>query len=250
MMISKKPIAVVTGSSGFLGREICKRFHEDGYIVLGIDQILIENNFCDGFIQIDLNELVCNLVLINNILSLIESYENAGFLRVLINNAAYQFVSHSHPISLNEMSKSVNVNALAPYYLTTTLAGRLASSKGLVVNISSIHARLTKAGFTAYSSTKAMLSALTRSLAIEYGGRFQIICVEPAAIDTGMLREGFVNEPDKLAVLNSYHPSGRIGTVEEVAKFVAMICMSNIEFLHGACIDISGGIAGRLHDPN
>ena len=103
---------------------------------------------------------------------------------MLINNAAYQFIKIEHPLNINEFTKTLNTNLLVPYVLISHFANDLESNEGSVVNVSSIHARLTKPGFSFYASSKAALSMLTKSLAVDYGDRFRINCVEPAAIDT------------------------------------------------------------------
>ena len=125
----------------------------------------------------------------------------------------------------------------------------MAAQTGSVVNVGSIHTRLTKPGFVAYSTSKAALSALTRGLALDYADRFRINCVEPASVSTPMLIDGFKDAPEKLRALESHHPQQRIATPEEIAELIFLISASGIGFLHGACIDISGAISSRLHDP-
>ena len=119
----------------------------------------------------------------------------------------------------------------------------------LYLNIGSIHSKLTKAKFCAYSSSKAALSSLTKSLAIDFGHKFRINAIEPGAIDTPMLRAGFSDDEYKIQELANYHPSGKISKVEEVAELVAILCTAKLNSMHGSCIDMSGGISGRLHDP-
>ena len=167
----------------------------------------------------------------------------------IVNNAAYQYISKCHPIELEKITRTLNVNLIAPYILTSHLAEDLEKTKGSVINISSIHARLTKPGFSIYASSKAALSMLTKSLAIDFGGKFRVNCIEPAAIDTIMLRDGFNDKTEKINELKSFHPQGRIAQPEEVANLAVKITEPGIDFLHGACIDISGGISSRLHDP-
>ena len=138
---------------------------------------------------------------------------------------------------------------MAPYIFTSQLASDLEESKGSVINISSVHAKLTKPGFSFYASSKAGLSMLTKSLAIDYGDKFRINCIEPAAIDTRMLRDGFNNDERKINELKGYHPQNRIASPEEIAKLALKITELDVEFLHGSCIDMSGAISSRLHDP-
>ena len=64
-----------------------------------------------------------------------------------------------------------------------------------------------------------------------------------------MLKDGFVEEPEKLQELKSYHPAGKIGTPEQLATFVKSITEQRGGFLTGAVIEFSGGIASKLHDP-
>ena len=90
---------------------------------------------------------------------------------------------------------------------------------------------------------------LTKSLAIDFGDKFRINCIEPAAINTKMLKDGFKNNISKIEKLATYHPQNKIANPSEVAELAFKISSSEIEFLHGSCIDMSGAISSRLHDP-
>jgi NAD(P)-dependent dehydrogenase (short-subunit alcohol dehydrogenase family) len=242
-------LVVITGTSGALGTAIAKRFKQSGYIVCGLDVTAKDNANIDLFIEVDLNRFVTDEQMKSEVIAKIKKWAGGNTIRTIVNNAAYQYVSKSHPIDVNEMLKSYNVNVVAPYLLISSLAEQITKSIGCVVNVGSIHARLTKPGFLAYSTTKAALSALTRGLAIDYVDRFRINCIEPASISTPMLVDGFKSNPEKLNELESYHPQNRIATPMEVAEMIYQINSSKIRFLHGSCIDMSGGISSRLHDP-
>ena len=77
----------------------------------------------------------------------------------------------------------------------------------------------------------------------------RINCIEPASVETAMLLDGFKDFPGKKLELENYHPQKRISTPDEIAELVYIISSAGVRFLHGSCIDISGGIANRLHDP-
>ena len=242
-------LALITGVSGAIGAAIAQVFKNVGYETCGIDLKNPNSANIDRFFSADLNEFATDESCRKKLITQIKEWVGPGTLQVLINNAAYQYVSTNHPIDPQEFMRSHNVNVLAPYLLIASLADLMSNSTGSVVNIGSIHSRLTKPGFIAYSTSKAALSALTRGLAIDYADRFRINCIEPAAVSTPMLIDGFKNCPDKLQELEHYHPQLRISTPEEIAQIVLQICSSDIRFLHGACIDVSGGISSRLHDP-
>jgi NAD(P)-dependent dehydrogenase (short-subunit alcohol dehydrogenase family) len=244
-----KKLSIITGVSGDLGTALCTTFLKNGYEVFGIDLVnplKLENL---RFLKFDLNDAINIPSRKNFLFEEINKWKGSNEISVLINNAAYQFLSTKHPIDLSKFTQTLNVNLVAPYVLTSFLASDLEKTRGSVINISSVHARLTKPGFSFYASSKAALSMLTKSLAIDFGSKFRINCIEPAAINTKMLRDSFNNNKSKINELNSYHPQNKIADPKEIAELVLKITNSDIEFLHGSCIDMSGGISSRLHDP-
>lgn len=240
---------LVTGSTGAIGCAISRKFKAAGWVVCGIDQVAGEPKAIDHFIEVDLNKLVVDEQYKGSVISEIVSWLNGHTLDVLVNNAAYQFVTTNHPMPASELMKSYNINVIAPYLLITELSSMLTEKTASVVNIGSIHSRLTKPGFVSYATTKAALAALTRGLALDYEDRLRINCIEPASVETPMLLDGFKNFPEKKLELENYHPQKRISTPDEIAELVSLISSDGVRFLHGSCIDISGGIACRLHDP-
>jgi NAD(P)-dependent dehydrogenase (short-subunit alcohol dehydrogenase family) len=90
---------------------------------------------------------------------------------------------------------------------------------------------------------------MTRAMAVDLGSRIRVNAIEPAAIETDMLKAGFTEQPEKFAELQACHPQGRIGKPEEVAALALSVASGELRFLHGACIGMDGGISGRLHDP-
>jgi NAD(P)-dependent dehydrogenase (short-subunit alcohol dehydrogenase family) len=144
---------------------------------------------------------------------------------------------------------TLEVNLLAPFFITKLLLTQLEQVKGCVINISSIHASLTKSNFVAYATSKSALSGLTRSMAVDLGKRIRINAIEPAAIETRMLRDGFKNNSDRLKELELCHPVGEIGQVDDLSKLALAIASDELSFLHGTCIPFDGGIRSRLHDP-
>lgn len=240
---------LVTGSTGAIGSAISKKFKEAGCTVCGIDIVRGKSDYIDYFIETDLNQFVVDETTRESVLSKISIWLGSNTLDVLINNAAYQYVSLQHPIPIDELTKSYNVNVIAPYLLVTTLSKVITNDSASVVNIGSIHRKLTKPGFVAYATTKSALASLTKGLALDYGNRFRINCIEPASVETPMLLDGFKDFPEKKLDLENHYPQKRISTVKEIAELAFMISSSEVKFLHGSCIDISGGIASRLHDP-
>ena len=172
----------------------------------------------------------------------------SGRLNVLINNAALQIVSPIEEILLQDWQRSLNINLTAPFLLSVKLLDELIATQGNIINISSIHAKLTKPNFTAYATSKSGLSGLTKSLAVEIGNKVRVNSISPAAIDTQMLREGFTNIENGLENLSNYHPSKSIGLSTDVVEAALYLANGN-KFVNGMEITLDGAISSRLHDP-
>ena len=244
--------AVITGSSGGIGSALVDAFLSDNYSVVGIDTTDSGRNSV-GFVEInaDLFEFTKNENYREQILNQIKNHlpERLDDF-VLINNAAVQILNPVSKLNLSDWDKTLTVNTMAPFFLVQGFLEQLTKTHGHVINISSIHSRLTKANFSCYATSKAALEALTRSLALELSANgVSVNAIAPAAIATQMLKDGFAESPEKLKELESYHPAGMIGSPEQLASFVKSVVGQRGGFLNGAILEFNGGIGSRLHDP-
>jgi len=242
---------VITGAAGGIGRALVARFVSEGYEVIATDVVAQPTEIKSShYFQIDLNRLVEDEGYASEQMARIGSVLVDQKLDALVNNAAIQILGGIDSLSRESWKTTLNVNLLAPFILTQGLLPFLQNSKGNVVNVSSIHARLTKRNFVAYATSKAALSGMTRALAVDLGGRVAINSIELAAIETEMLKAGFSGKEELFEQLAQCHPSGRIGKAEEVAALVLSICSGEMSFLNGSCLAMDGGISGRLFDPD
>ena len=242
--------AIITGVAGAIGTALVQEFQRQGIQVFGLDKVPKPAHLdIDNYLQLDLQELVTKSPNAREeMLDEILIWIGSEGLDVLVNNAAIQNLASVEDLELGAWQSSMNVNLLAPFFLVKAFLPSLSQVKGSVVNVSSVHARLTKSGFIAYATSKAALSGMTRAMAVELGNRIRVNAVEPASIQTPMLSASFQGQDERLLGLAECHPQGRIGSPEEVAALVYAIAMGNFKFLNGACIDMSGGISARLHD--
>jgi len=87
-------------------------------------------------------------------------------------------------------------------------------------------------------------------MAVDLGPRVRVNAIEPAAIETDMLKVSFAGKPELYRQLEACHPQQRIGQPEEVARLALAIAAYGMNFLHGACIGLDGGISSKLYDPD
>jgi NAD(P)-dependent dehydrogenase (short-subunit alcohol dehydrogenase family) len=138
--------------------------------------------------------------------------------------------------ALDAWHEVFQLNFFAPLMLARGFAGALARGKGAVVNITSIagHAVHPFAG-SAYSTSKAALSALTREMAVEFAQLgVRVNAVAPGEIETAMLSP----EYDMLIPRIPLH---RLGSTDDVAKTVFYLCGDGAAYVTGTEIFVTGG---------
>nr|WP_320011006.1 SDR family oxidoreductase [uncultured Desulfobulbus sp.] len=248
-----KGFVIITGAAGGIGQAFVDVFASSGYGVIGIihkNKPPIPKGRSIHYITCNLAQTVEDSEYASKIFEQIRAVYPPNLLKGLINNAATQILGGADSLTRKDWQETLNVNLLAPFLWSQAFLKELETAKGSIINISSIHAHLTKKNFVAYATSKAALSGMTRALAIDLQGRVKVNAIEPAAIETQMLRAGFIDKPELYSQLEACHPQQRIGNPEEVATLCLSLIDSKLDFIHGATIAIDGGISGRLHDPD
>jgi NAD(P)-dependent dehydrogenase (short-subunit alcohol dehydrogenase family) len=242
--------AVITGAAGGIGQAMVKEFVANGYTVIATDWVPAPEGLgAHHYLQADLARTVGDEAYAEQVFSQIQSWLGKAGLAALINNAAVQILGGADSLTRNDWQQTLNVNLVAPFIWIQALLPALEHAKGSVVNISSIHAKLTKKNFVAYATSKAALSGMTRALAVDLGPRVRINAIEPAAIETEMLLAGFTDKPELYIRLQDCHPSQQIGHPCDVARLAILLVDKSIAFMHGACLSIDGSIGNVLLDP-
>jgi NAD(P)-dependent dehydrogenase (short-subunit alcohol dehydrogenase family) len=244
---AKAKTAVVTGAGGGIGGAVCTALRAARYRVIGCD-VRDATPDCDLFLRLQLRDLCGSDAARGAVLSSIRGALGSDPLTLLVNNAAVQLLGSSNDLSVDAWRETLDVNLLAPFLLTQGLLPELERARGSVVNVASVHASLTKPGFVAYATSKSALVGLTRSMAVDLGGRVRVNAVLPAATATPMLLAGL---PDRAALdaLGAMHPMGRIARPDEVAAAIVYLASDGASFVTGAAFAVDGGVGARLHDP-
>ncbi len=166
-----------------------------------------------------------------------------GRLDALCNVAAVFIPKHTTAMSDDEFDKTLAVNLAAPFKLCRAAIPHLLKTEGAIVNVTSCAAFMGQAYLAAYSATKAGLTHMTKSLAMEYMHQpIRINAVAPGGMMTA-LAAGLMQlqDPDP-SLLQRIQPLRGVVEIDDVADMVAYLATDAASAYHGACINIDNGI--------
>jgi 3-oxoacyl-[acyl-carrier protein] reductase len=160
---------------------------------------------------------------------------------ILINNAGITRDGLLLAMSEADWEAVLSVNLKGAFLMSkAVLRGMIKRRSGSIVNISSVVGRRGNAGQANYSSAKAGLIGLTKSLAKEVASRnVRVNAVAPGYIETDMTAA--LDESARNAIINQI-PLGRIGMPEGVADAVAFLAGDSASFITGAILPVDGGL--------
>ena len=234
---------LLTGASRGIGHATVKRFSAAGWRVITCSRHAFPEN-CpwemgpEDHIQLDLADPESTLTAIDEIKKRLDN----GLLHALVNNAAISPKADAGKrltaidTTLDVWQHVFNVNFFAPIMLARGLLKELKAAQGAVVNVTSIAgSRVHPFAGAAYATSKAALAALTREMAADFGPLgIRVNAIAPGEIDTAIL------SPGTEAIIPQI-PLHRLGTTDEVAKIIYVLCTDTSSYVNGAEIHINGG---------
>jgi NAD(P)-dependent dehydrogenase (short-subunit alcohol dehydrogenase family) len=235
---------LLTGASRGIGHATVKRFSAAGWRVITCSRHAFPEN-CpwemgpEDHIQVDLADSGNTEEAIAEIKRRLEG----GLLHALVNNAAISPKAEagkrlsSLDTTLEVWQHVFNVNFLAPIMLARGLIDELKAAHGSVVNVTSIAgSRVHPFAGAAYATSKAALASLTREMAADFGAvGVRVNAIAPGEIDTSIL------SPGTEKIVEQQIPMRRLGTPDEVAKIIYVLCTDTSSYVNGAEIHINGG---------
>ncbi len=219
-------VAVVTGAAGGLGRALTAEFLRHGWKVVAAAHHIEswaadESGACGGgedawLTSLDVTDRTACQALAKEVI------ERFGRIDCLVNNAGVTADGSLATLSDDEWRLALDVNLKGAFLCSQAVSRLMASARsGHILNISSWAARNGARGQSNYAAAKAGLIGLTQSLARELGSRnVRVNAVLPGVLPTGMT--GTLT-PDQLADLSAANVLGRIGTLEEAARFIVFL---------------------------
>jgi len=244
----KDKVSIVTGASSDIGKEIAKRFAEEGSKV-----VLIARDFEKlekARKEIGQDELTasmsCDLKDESQVVQTVKQIiDNYGKIDILVNNAgAINDPVHFHEMEDSEIKKLIDINLFGVFHMTKAILAKMSDVKsGAIVNIGSISGEraIPRVHLAAYSSTKAAISMFTKAIAVEYARR-HIRCnsVSPGIINSGMIKP-YLDDPQARKVIEERIPLVRIGEPIDVANAVLFLASDEANWITGTVLNVDGG---------
>ncbi|MCK1474185.1 SDR family oxidoreductase [Bradyrhizobium sp. 197] len=235
---------LLTGASRGIGHATVIRFSSAGWRVITCSRHPFPED-CpwdagpEDHIQVDLATPADTTRAISDIRDRLEG----GMLHALVNNAAISPKGAggsrlgSVDTDLETWTHVFNVNFFAPIMMARGLIEELKAAKGSVVNVTSIAgSRVHPFAGAAYATSKAALASLTREMASDFGRvGVRVNAIAPGEIDTSIL------SPGTEKIVDQQIPMHRLGTPDEVAKIIYVLCTDTSSYVNGAEIHINGG---------
>lgn len=237
-------VAIVTGAARGIGLAIAQRLHRDGLQVALVDRDAATVQNAAAAMGERAHAFPCDIASSAAVNALVATVrEQCGPISVLVNNAG--IVGPNKPlveVSDEEWANVVAINLNGAFYLQRAVVPQMvAAGWGRIVNIASIAGKEGNPNMAGYSSTKAAVIGLTKSLGKELATTgICVNAVAPAVIETEILEQA---TPATREYMISRIPMGRAGQADEVAALVSWLASDECSFSTGAVYDISGGRA-------
>jgi NAD(P)-dependent dehydrogenase (short-subunit alcohol dehydrogenase family) len=244
-------IALVTGAGAGIGRAVAETFAREGAHVVVADRdgeaarevadAITKSNGSAQAETVDVTDTEQVKALMGRLA------EKFGRLDVLVNNAGVGERSDFRHLDDAAWDKVWKTNVDGTVRCAREAFDLLkASGKASIINLSSVMATKHTRQMSVYSATKGAVSALSRSLAVEYapyGIRVNALC--PGYVETALIGR-YMNNPMIAKALLTQTPLRRFGTPQDIANAALFLASDEAAYITGAGLDVDGGMSTTL----
>lgn len=178
-------------------------------------------------------------------------YQRYGRLNGLVNNAGIYFSKAFHETEPDEWNHVIEMDLNSVYDLSRrAITLFMEGGGGAIVNVTSVHAQATYHGSSAYAAAKGAVTALTRSLAVEYSAKnIRVNAVAPGLIKTEIWKsivEDFADEAEALAYWKKNIPLGDIILPDAIGEIISFLLSDRARAMSGSIVFADGGMTSQL----
>jgi NAD(P)-dependent dehydrogenase (short-subunit alcohol dehydrogenase family) len=251
--MSTKKIALITGGSRGLGKNMALRLAEKGHDIIitfnsnkeAADNVVaaIEaNGQKAAALQFDATDFKSLNTFLNQLTESLKNNWGKNTFDFLINNAGIGATIPFEKVTENDFDRFMNIHFKSVYFLTQQVLP-IMNNNGRIINISTGTTRFCVPGYSVYASMKGAIEIFTKYLAKEVGSKgITANVVAPGPIETDFNNAAIRNNPERKAMMASQTPLGRVGQAEDIGGIIAFLCSEDAGWISGQRIEASGGI--------
>tara|TARA_Y100000591_G_C21572222_1_gene563990 strand:- start:45 stop:755 length:711 start_codon:yes stop_codon:yes gene_type:complete len=227
---------LVTGGTGSIGGTICQYFNKNGCeeifsTTTDINKVRPDQDYIK-FRELNLNNIE------NSNIDEIFDFD----IDYLVLNAGLNRDNIFLRMSFEDWNNVINVNLNSSFHLLKHFIKKMVKKRfGRVVFISSVVAHTGNPGQVNYTASKAAISGMVKSLALELSTRnITVNSVAPGFIQSNMT--DMLDDGQKKAILERI-PMKKLGNATDIAKAVGFLCSENADYITGQTLHVNGGLA-------
>jgi len=236
--------ALITGAAGGIGGAIAQAFLDQSAAVLGLD-------LAEGGPVPVLTADLADPTALDHIVA--AANDRLGGVDILVNCAGVSIPEPATALRRASYDRTLQVNLHSPVFLMSRLGAQMAErGYGRILNITSIHGRLSEPLSLAYDVSKGGLEAATRTVALELAGSGVLVnAIAPGFVETPMSIVDGENELDSewfqsIYVGHERLPIRRAAQPPEIAVHAVWLCSDENSYLTGQTITVDGGLSARF----
>jgi NAD(P)-dependent dehydrogenase (short-subunit alcohol dehydrogenase family) len=251
--MKKKKIALITGGSRGLGKDMALALSEKG-----TDIILTYNTRAEeaeqvaaqirdmgnksAVLQFNVGDVGSFDAFLGQLSAQLKNTWDTGTFDFLVNNAGIGASIPIAEVTEEKFDEIMSIHFKGVYFLTQRSLPMI-NDNGGVVFISSGATRFNVPGYSVYASSKGATEVFSRYLAKEYGHRgIRSNVVAPGAIETDFNGALIRNNPQTKAFIAGQTALGRVGNADDIGSVVAFLCSDEAKWINGQRIEVSGGV--------
>jgi NAD(P)-dependent dehydrogenase (short-subunit alcohol dehydrogenase family) len=245
MTETEPAVALVTGGGAGLGEATCRLFVARGWAVAVCDSDVAAAHTLVGSLPAGAaRAFECDVSSPGSVIEAVEKVSSQfGRLDCLVNNAGITRPRATHEVGEEEWNEVIQVHLGGTFRMSQKALRLLMRSEApAIVNVSSVCASRGFPGRLSYNAAKAAIEALTRTLAIEWGGLgLRVNAVAPGFILTENSRKFYESGQADVRTRMSLTALGRLGMPGEVAETIYWLGSPASSYITGQVIVVDGG---------
>ncbi len=253
-MSTNNKIALVTGGSRGLGKDMALRLAEKGSDVIityqsqkeaadaVVSQITSKGNKAVA-LQLDVSDFSSLDGFVQQLAQTLQDNWGVSHFDFLVNNAGMGATIPFAQATEADFDLFMNVHFKSVYFLIQKTLSML-NDGGRIINISSGSTKFCVPGYSIYASMKGGIETLTKYLAKDLGARgITVNVVAPGPIETDFNNAAIRSNPERKAAMAKTIALGRVGKAEDIGGVIAFLCSADAGWITGQRIEASGGIS-------